>query len=257
MILVLGGTTEARELARYLQDEGFPLRLTTVSAYGEQLARRYGVADVQSGALGREDLADLIKEEKIKVVVDAAHPYAEKIRELAQSVARELGIAYARFERAASSLPEHPLLYAVDSYRAGAQQAASLGDNIFLTVGSRRLAFFTDCPALQGKKLVARVLPEAKVLAHCHELGLGPGNIIAAQGPFNLEANLWMFRHYEAQVVVTKESGPTGGFSAKWAACLDLQIPLVVIQRPPVVYPNSFSEPERVKQFVKEVNRNG
>jgi precorrin-6A/cobalt-precorrin-6A reductase len=257
VILILGGTTEARELARYLQEEGFPLCLTTVSAHGAQLARNHGVGNVQQGALNREDLISLIRKENVKVIIDATHPYAENIRLLAQSTAQELGITYGRFERAASPLPEHPLLYKVDSYRAGAEQAGFLGDNIFLTVGSRRLAFFTKCPVLAGKKLTARVLPEAEVLELCHELGFGPGNIVAAQGPFSREANRWMFNHYGAQVVVSKESGPTGGFLAKWEACLDLKLPLVVIQRPAVIHPNSFDRLERVKKFVEEVSRNG
>lgn len=257
MILILGGTTEARELALYLQEEGFPLRLTTVSTHGAQLARNYGVEHVQEGALSREALISLIKEKNIKVVIDATHPYAENIRQLAQTTAQELGIPYGRFERAASSLPEHPLLYTVDSYRAGAEQAGVLGDNIFLTVGSRRLSVFSEFPSLKGKRLTARVLPEAKVLKLCHELGLGPGNIIAAQGPFSREANRWMFSHYGAQVVVSKESGPTGGFLAKWEACLDLELPLVVIQRPPLTHPNSFDRFEGVKKFVEEVSRNG
>lgn len=257
MILVLGGTTEAREIARYLQEEGFPLCLTTVSAHGAQLARNHGVDKVQQGALNREDLVSLIKEENIRVVIDATHPYAENIRLLAQRTAQELGIAYGRFVRAASPLPEHPLLYIVGSYQAGAEQAGALGDSIFLTVGSKRLSFFMDCPALESKKLTARVLPEAEVLKLCHELGLGPGNIIAAQGPFSREANRWMFSHYGAQVVVTKESGPTGGFLAKWEACLDLNIPLVVIQRPAEKHPNSFDRLESLKKFVEEVSRNG
>lgn len=257
MILILGGTTEARELARYLQEAGLPLRLTTVSVHGAQLARSHGVEHVLQGALSQEDLISLIQKENIKVIIDAAHPYAENIRQLAQKTARELGIAYGRFERAASPLPSHPLLHTVDSYRAGAEQAGALGDNIFLTVGSRRLAFFTECPSLQGKKLTARVLPEAGVLKLCHELGFGPANLIAAQGPFSRDANLWMFSHYGAQVVVSKESGPTGGFLAKWEACLALDIPLVVIQRPAVLHPNSFQQLESVKKFVEEVSRNG
>ncbi|HHW07448.1 MAG TPA: precorrin-6A reductase [Clostridia bacterium] len=257
MILVLGGTTEARQLAGYLQEEGFPVVLTTVSSYGEKLAKEQGVKEVLVGALTGAQLADLIRRLQVRAVIDATHPFAENIRAIAQSTARQLGIAYGRLERAAGGLPEHPLLFQVSGYLAAACQAAALGDTIFLTIGSRRLPLFTTHPALAGKRIIARVLPAAEVLGQCRRLGLPPRQIVAMQGPFDTEGNAWMFRHFGAEVVVTKDSGPTGGLQAKWEACLALNIPLVVIRRPPAGHANVFTQFEEIKYFLKEVNQYG
>lgn len=258
MIIVLGGTTEARHLSRYLQEEGFPVRLTTVSAYGKELAKEHGVEEVLAGALDAAQLENLIRELDVQAVIDATHPFAENIRNIAQSTAHKLNIPLCRLERPAADLPEHPLLVPVDSYQAAAMKASSLGDNIFLTIGSRRLPFFTTEPSLQGKRIIARVLPEPEVLNFCHRLGLRPDQIIAVKGPFSREGNLWMFKHFGAGVVVTKDSGSIGGFQAKWEACLELNIPLVVIQRPIAKHANSnlFTRFDEIKSFLQEVSQN-
>lgn len=256
MILVLGGTTEGRELAHRLQRVGFSVSLTTVSSYGEQLARQGGVQDVMGKALTFHDLEQLLIKDQIKVLLDATHPYAEEIRTKAIRVAAKLGIPYGRLERETSPIPTHSLLYQVEDYPAAAQLAGRLGERIFLTIGSRRLKYFTQEPTLQGKTIFARVLPQGEVINYCHQLGLTPGQIIAAQGPFDQQANLWMLKHFQAQVAVTKESGPTGGFTAKWEAVLALGIPLVVISRPRQKVPNCFYQQEEIVQFAKEVMKN-
>lgn len=258
MILVLGGTTEARHLSRYLQEEGFQVRLTTVSAYGQELAQEHGVKEVMAGALDAAKLEDLIRDLDVRAVIDATHPFAENIRNIAQSTTKKLNIPFCRLERAAADLPAHPLLVPVDSYQAAAMKASSLGDNIFLTIGSRRLPFFTTAPALQEKRIIARVLPEPEVMSFCHQLGLRPDQIIAVKGPFSREGNLWMLKHFGADVAVTKDSGSIGGFQAKWEACLELNIPLVVIQRPNPNnhHSNLFTRLDEVKSFLQEVSHN-
>lgn len=257
VILVLGGTTEGRQLARYLQEEGFSVTLTTVSTYGEELAREHGVKEVVAGALNAVKLAGLIRELEVRAVIDAAHPFAENIRAVAQSTAQRLGIPYGRLERAGGDLPEHPLFFPVNGYEAAAAQAAALGDTIFLTIGSRRLPFFTNNPALQGKRIIARVLPEPEVIRQCRQFGLRPHQIIAVQGPFDVEGNLWMFKHFGAEVVVTKDSGATGGLQAKWEACLKLDVPLVVIRKPWPGQVNVFTRFEEIKFFLEEVSQRG
>jgi len=256
VILVLGGTTEGRKLARYLQEEGFPVTLTTVSAHGEELAREHGVQEVRAGALDEARLVALIRELEVRAVIDATHPFAENIRALAQRTARQLGLPYGRLERPGGELPEHPLLFPVASYEAAAVQAAALGEIVFLTVGSRRLPSFTGHPALQGKRIIARVLPEPEVISQCRRLGLRPHQIVAVQGPLDVEGNVWMFKYFRAEVVVAKDSGATGGLQAKWEACRKLDLPLVVIKRPRRTG-QVFTQYEEVKSFLEEVSQNG
>ena len=70
------------------------------------------------------------------------------------------------------------------------------------------------------------------------DLGFTPANIVAVQGPFSLELNQELDKKYDAQVVVTKNSGAAGGADTKFAAAMELGLPLVIIDRPPVQYDN-------------------
>lgn len=49
--------------------------------------------------------------------------------------------------------------------------------------------------------------------------------------------------------MITKESGPKGGFAEKIAACQDLGIPCVVIRRPPLQYPNVITDIGELAQY--------
>lgn len=253
MILVLGGTTEGRELAKTIQDMGWEVLLTTVSSYGGVLAQNQGVIEVKCEALTRAEFDKLIDQRQIRMVIDATHPYATQISEMVIEACEKLNVPYGRYERPAYNLPEHPLLIRVNGYEEAVSALLSLGTNIFLTIGSRRLAPFCNAPELQEKKIVARVLPEADVIKQCRDLGLKPNQLVAMQGPFSTEANIWMFKHFQTEAVVTKESGQIGGFLSKWEACLELGIPLIVIERPRLSYPKLLTQQEDVVLYLKEV----
>ncbi|MBB1052766.1 precorrin-6A/cobalt-precorrin-6A reductase, partial [Dietzia sp. B44] len=77
MILVLGGTAEARELARLLQDAGHEF----CSSLAGRVARpRLPVGRVRIGGFGGvEGLRDHLSTHRVRVVVDATHPFAAGI----------------------------------------------------------------------------------------------------------------------------------------------------------------------------------
>ncbi|MDH7573558.1 MAG: precorrin-6A reductase [Clostridia bacterium] len=231
MILVLAGTTEAREVIRALADRGLEVAATAVTEYGAVLARAAGASRVRVGPLGEADLHRLVEELNPRAVVDATHPFAVKIRELARSVCRAYGLPLFRYLRPTCPLPEHPLV-TVAGNAAEAAEAAAAGSTVFLAVGTRLLGEILGHPALKGKRLVVRILPDPRSLEHCLALGISPRDIVAAQGPFSVELNRAMLRHFGAQVLVTKESGRPGGLEEKLAAALSEGIRAVVIRRP-------------------------
>ena len=77
MILVLGGTAEARELAVLLQDAG----LEFCSSLAGRVARpRLPVGRVRVGGFGGvEGLRDHLRAAEVRAVVDATHPFASGI----------------------------------------------------------------------------------------------------------------------------------------------------------------------------------
>ena len=232
MILVLGGTKDARIVVEMLATRGRQVLASAATAYGGELLAGAGATLVSDRPLGRQELAELMDDHKIRMVVDATHPYAVAISAMAMDLCGEKGIPYHRYQRPETILPEHPLVTFACSYEEAAERAAEIGEVIFLTTGSKTLDTFIKAARVLERRVVARVLPDPQVLARCLTLGLTPADIVAAQGPFSRDLNRALFQHYGARVVVTKDSGPVGGTAEKIEAALGLDIPVVVVGRP-------------------------
>ena len=236
-VFVAAGTKDGRELAGYILQQGYQVTASVVSSYGKSLLKSYQGIQVSCEPLDEEGFIAYFHRHGIGVFVDASHPYAANVSENAMKACRRAGVAYIRYERQQTPL-DYDRAYYVTDYQAAAEQAASLGERIFLTTGSRNLEAFARAEALQGKELICRILPEPEVVQLARDLGFTPANIVAVQGPFSLELNKELYKKYDAQVVVTKNSGAAGGADTKFAAAMELGLPLVIIDRPPVQYDN-------------------
>lgn len=254
MILVLGGTSEGREIAGILAQQGYKILVTVVSGYGAEMLPSDPAVEVLVRPLDAGELDRLLTERDIGLVVDATHPYARMITATGWAAAKAKGIPYIRYER-----PQAPAgtgggtkLYPVRDYDEAAETAVGLGETIFLTIGSRNLAPFVRTGRRAAKRIVARVLPDAAVLKQCAALGMAPKEIIAVQGPFSLEMNLAMFREYGADVLVTKDSGSTGGTDTKLAAAARMNIPVVMVARPD--YPG-IPVTDRIEEILQQAGK--
>ncbi|MCE5284662.1 MAG: precorrin-6A reductase [Pelosinus sp.] len=248
MILVLAGTKDGRELASRLKKNGFPVTVSVVSQYGKQLAEEDSLT-VEAGVLDETGLYQRLHAEGITLLVDATHPYAVNVSKNAIQASNKAGIQYLRYERAAVPLPDYAKLYSVTGFTEAADTAARLGQTIFLTTGSRQLKAFTSAPSLSKHRLVARVLPDAGVIAECLSLGLTPKDLIAMQGPFSHELNAALYKAYQADVIISKNSGAIGGSDTKITAAMELGLPIVVIDRPQIEYPQVAYTAEEVLAY--------
>lgn len=252
MIFVLAGTQDGRELVQELIKAKYPVIASVVSEYGKQL-----LADTQlqinDKPLDLLELEQFIIDKKIKILVDASHPYAVNVTKNAILVCQKMNIPYIRYERPALSMPVYDKLYFVDDYQAAAKQSALLGEIIFLTTGSRNLKTFKQSPYLEKHHLIARVLPDAQVLTECLELGFFAKDIIAMQGPFSHELNIELYKKYQAEVIVTKNSGKIGGTDTKITAAIEMDLPIVMIDRPTIDYATSAVTYDEVLALIKKM----
>lgn len=248
-LLVLAGTEDGRELADALMQRGHDVLVSTLTAYGADLAQEQGLP-ARSGAMDVEILTDLLQANSFAALVDATHPYAVRVKEMAKTVCAELAIPYLRWERSALELAAHPLIHWAEDIPAAVQIAAKLGHRILLTTGSNGLPEWVAHPSMNDKMLYIRVLPTSEVLARCESLGFKPNQIIAAQGPFSQAWDEAMFKQLKIEVVVAKESGKVGGTLEKVQACLSLNLPLVLLKRPVV---EMDSKRCTVTQFIKQL----
>ncbi|MBR2214138.1 MAG: cobalt-precorrin-6A reductase [Selenomonadaceae bacterium] len=253
MIFVAAGTLDGRTIAADLAQRGYPVIASAVSEYGGELIKEADLPNltVNTRPLDEEALREYLTRQNARLFIDATHPYAAQVSHNAIQVCARLKIPYLRYERPETKKNTGRII-PVESYEEAAQEAAALGQNIFLTVGSRNLALLVKHPALKQATLTARVLPTPEVLQGCQDLGLAPKQIVALQGPFSRGLNRELYQKYEAQVIVTKDSGQIGGTDTKIEAAADLNIPVVLIGRPKIKYPRVAATIEQVRDFVQE-----
>jgi len=247
MILLLAGTKDGREIAEKLKRKGISTIISTVTNYGASLLNDSFI--VHSGALNEQELIKFIIENKIECLIDATHPFAKNASINTINACKKTGIDYIRYER--ESVFDDSCIM-VENYDEAVNKCMSF-ENIFLTIGSKNLGKFKVLLDMQ-KNLTARVLPLSSVIKICEEAGFTPKNIIGMEGPFTKELNYYMFKEKKAEVVVTKESGNTGGVVEKIEAAKMLNIPIIVIKRPAIDYPVIFSN---IDNLVNEVSYRG
>ncbi|WP_400161928.1 precorrin-6A reductase [Brevibacillus sp. TJ4] len=251
MILVLAGTSDARELAEKIKQAGYPLLATVVTDNAAKSLEEAGIP-VQVGRLNAEAIKQLIEEKGVECVVDASHPFAEEASRNAMAAAQAANVPYIRYERAGSDAPQNEKLIVVDDYVQAAELAAQKKGVIMLTTGSKTLNIFADrLIGLPDTTLVARMLPRVDNMVKCEELGLEQKNIVAMQGPFSKELNKALYAHYGVTLMITKESGKVGAFDEKVEAALEMGIETIVIGRPRIEYGSRFSDFDGVLDELK------
>ena len=251
-VLIYAGTTEGRELAQELARERIYCDISVATEYGRQIMdeKISPYICILQGRMTAEQMRLKCENERYLAVVDATHPFATEVSVNIRESLKGLDIPYFRLGR--EKIPGEEGERQAGERQTGEQQAEEQNymarkyfqntaacvealkkteGKIFLTTGSKELSAFCREETIR-KRLVVRVLPGMESLQECVRNGLEGRQIIAMQGPFSKEMNLAMIRQYQASVLVTKESGKTGGEDTKLAAAGEAQIPSYIILRP-------------------------
>jgi precorrin-6A/cobalt-precorrin-6A reductase len=220
MILILGGTAEARALATALHDDGLAI---TSSLAGRVANPRLPVGEVRIGGFGGPDaLARWLTEHQVAAIVDATHPFAARISASAARAARTAGVPLLRLVRPEWSERPGDRWHRVDDLAAAAAAIAGLGERVLLTTGRQGLAAFAGIDAAWF--LVRCVDRPDPPLPPRHELLLD-------RGPYTLEGELALVDRHAIDLLVTKHSGGTHT-QAKLDAARARGLPVIVVRRP-------------------------
>ena len=237
--LVFAGTTEGREAALMLARRGISVMAFTATDYGHEVLD--GAADglqnlaVESGRLSEEQIRELLMgEAPDTLVIDATHPYAAQVTANIRRACVDAQKRYIRIVRKSTFAGEPAGVTVLADAQAVTQWAnreENIKKKILLTTGSKDLRIYTEIEGYRDR-VWPRILPDMDSLRIATELGYKKSNIICMQGPFSTEMNIAMIKSVGAQVLVTKDTGATGGFDSKLEAALSSGIEAVVIGRP-------------------------
>ena len=176
---------------------------------------------------------NLIILNKIDLVVDATHPFAAEATINAIKSTTNSGINYIRFERPSLKITEDNVIQASSFEEAAVLSKKLIGreynGKIMHLAGVSTLPHLKD---IDPKLIVVRVLPVLNSIRKCNEMGIPTNNIVAMQGTFTREFNKALMREYNIKIVVTKESGESGGTPSKIDAANELGIPIIIVNRP-------------------------
>ncbi len=211
---------------------------TTTTDYGAQLAKNAGAHEVISQALNRDELVGVINDKEVEVLIDATHPFAAEATRTAIYAAEKTLTPYIRFERPYLDLEKSHLIHLVGSFDEAGEVAHQLSQKQHKH-GSGMVLHLAGVSTLKpvlkqvpDEKLYARVLPTIQSLEKCRELGLPGDHILAMQGVFSKEFNKSLMKEYNISVIITKESGETGGVPSKIDAAQELNVDIVLVTRP-------------------------
>ncbi|WPQ61064.1 precorrin-6A/cobalt-precorrin-6A reductase [Chitinophaga sancti] len=226
MILVFGGTTEGRKTMALLEQAGLPYCYSTKSEI-DMPSQTYGT--YRHGALTPAALQAFCKDQGVRVIVHASHPFATVLH---QAIA-EAGLPVLRFEREYPARTVHPLVNYFESYDAAMD---------YLSVHPvKKLLALTGVQTIrqltrywQHNETVFRILPRDSSLEQALAAGF-PKEKLIMEMPGN-EAALIALHNITG--ILTKESGESGLLSVKINEALAANIPIFIISRP--VMPAGF-----------------
>ena len=229
-VLILGGTADARRMASHLYQKGLPLIYSVAG-----LVRRPDVAcKVVSGGFRQfGGLENYIHQEQISAILDATHPYAQKMSQTAVETAQKMAIPCWQFQRP-PWLPKTGDNWQEFTDWQALLPAIKNKKSVFFTAGQLGQEFLTALSVQQvgsGQKQLLRTALTPK-----HAL-LPTMSWIKAIGPFDLESERAILVAHKVDALVSKNSGGAST-QAKLEVARELNIPVLMLTRPELADPD-------------------
>jgi len=223
MILIFGGTTEGRKVIAVCDEAAKPFYYSTKSNT-QEIRTAYGIHI--TGVLDEEAMSLFCMENSIKLIIDAAHPFAEALHQNIAVVSEQLNIPVIRYERNYSG--QHDRLLWFDSYEEAIDylEKNKIDDLLALT-GVNTISKLK--PYWQHHNCWFRILDRDESRSIVQKEGFPFDKILYYQQG---EDKAPLFGKLNPRAILTKESGESGGFNEKVKAAQRLNIPVLVVKRP-------------------------
>ena len=218
MIIIFGGTTEGRRAVDVLEQAGKPYFYSTRSGeqevplvHGQRLA----------GAMDEEAMVAFCRDYGICLIVDAAHPFAKELHHNLCRVAEELAIPLVRFERIFP--PREADITWIDDY----SQVPTDIHTLLATTGVQSISKLNYLEA-EGIKVFYRILHRESSIALAKAQGTEESQLCYYEDDNTIDI--------DADAILLKESGESGGFSQKVNAARAKGMRIIALKRPLINY---------------------
>ena len=235
MILVFGGTTEGRKATEVLEEAGTTYFYSTKT--GEQELTLHNGQRID-GAMDGEVMRAFCQEHEIRLIVDAAHPFASQLHKTIAEVAESMQIPVVRYERI---YPERdPDIEWIDDY----SQVPTDIHSLLATTGVQSISKLRYLEA-QGIKVVYRSLTRESSLLLAYEQGATDDQLCYFKDSNDIEI--------DADAILLKESGISGGFCEKVATARAKGMRIIVIKRPELIQGTCVNGPYGLRRAVEKL----
>ena len=232
MILILGGTTEGRLAANTLDESGSPFYYST-RGDEQEVSLHHGIR--LQGGMDAEAMELFCRQKGIRLLVDAAHPFAEELHRNVATVGQRLQVPVIRLERIYPPRTACPVIWCAGYDEAVKKIQQSHPASLLLLTGVQSIA------------RLAALWKDENIRCHCRILDRDSSRLLADRQGFPRERLCYYHEGEDERIVmeqlhpkaiVLKESGLSGGFKEKVEVATSLGIQVFAIQRP--LLPPSF-----------------
>jgi len=247
-ILILGGTADGRELAGLCVNQlGRDIEVIS-SLAGRTRAAKALAGTVRIGGFGGESgLSEYLIDQKIDALIDATHPFAATISRHAADAARIANVPRVVITRPRWELPKGLVVHLVPDMTGAAARVSALNTaTVLVTTGVKGLDAFANRP---GIRFVIRQIED-----HESPPPFANAEIIVQRPPFDVAQEKQTMIKHNINALVTKESGGSAT-EAKLVAAQELDVPVVMIERPPLPDGNAVSTPHDALGWVRSTLR--
>lgn len=232
MILVFGGTTEGRKAVEVLEEAGTPYYYSTKTGEQDIVLHNGQRTD---GAMDEEAMRLFCHKHDIRLIVDAAHPFASRLHE---TIAKT-GLPVIRYERIYP--PRDEDITWINDY-SELYSRLTPNTTLLATTGVQSIGRLKGLEE-RGIRVVYRILRRDSSIALAHEQGATDDQLC----------------YYEdgamppAGVILLKESGLSGGFAEKVAEARAQGMRIIALKRPRLSFVNTVNGPYGLRRMVEKL----
>ena len=250
MILVFGGTTEGRKAVEVLEEGGNAYYYSTKT--GEQDITLHHGQRID-GALDAEAMQTFCSEHDIRLIVDAAHPFASQLHQTIAQVSESLNIPTIRYERIYP--PRDSDITWIDDY----SQVPTDIQSLLATTGVQSISKLKWLETL-GIKVYYRILNRESSIALAHQQGATDEQLCFYE--LNHEDSPHVLRcatitgvspHDSVEAILLKESGLSGGFTEKVEAAREKGMRIIALKRPELTRGDCVNGPYGLRRAVEKL----